>query len=215
MAKETATSMKDQLLAILILSIFVVTGCGSEPQKKNKKPSSSEPTVRLFFEDGNTSLDLPEGFRKTSHVRLEKDLDYVEDDVAMKAIQDRLAGLEFNPGDVNVFLDTSAQLHLLIIVDDQPMPLDKETGQMLRAQIDNSHVVLEHYSPELDIEKIETVFKQGQAGKYFKFKYKLNEPGGEFYKTSYLLTTDSRTYGIHEFSKQEKDVEQYLAKLKD
>ena len=199
----------------VLLFICLLLGCdANKPAPKNKvAPVKSN---RFVLDGSNIGLDLPEGFMVSSKYRLTNDCPQLEQDSFMLLNIERWLEIsEFHDKDIDVFVDTTKEVKVLIFQDMERIVLDKYTGQLLNKDLKKSLSDLEAETNYVITSlKLDADYKAGNAGEYFKFKYRLDYFDKTRFNNFYVLTTPNRTFMIKEISSEYEDMESWIANMK-
>lgn len=186
---------------------------------KQNKPVESKKNVAgnyHYLQDKEQKIFLPIAFRESGRYRLKNDVPIFRNDTFMlSSLQRQLERMEFTDSEIDVFVDTSSNYHLLIIVDMARIPLDQTTGSLVAKNIKQQHDEEEIATAGfIKFKTLETSYKRAVNGEYFKFKYEMTSIlEDKIYDTRYVLTTDSQTFFLIEMSDSKPDLENYIAKL--
>jgi len=209
--------MKTLFACISVIFLLLLPGC-SDKKKEGMTEVSAMNGIYVYLAGDRTRVKLPEHYKRSSRYRLEEDLPALAaDSLGLFVVQNNLEMMEFEDDEIDVFVDTLSKFNMLIIIDFDNIPLSKELGGLLSAQIKNRYEQLDFSIPEIAVQKITSNLKSGNNISRLKFKYKIEQEltGDHNYNTTYVLSTNKRSYIIFEISKTEADIEPYLWTIKE
>ena len=179
---------------------------------------SFQDAVSFELEGTGQTLKLPPSFFESSKYRLERDIREVLFDSTSIQVLDRFINwIEFDDSDINIFVDTTERMSLLILVDMERIPFDQASGNFAAAKLKQENEQIAALHPEINIEKTLSDFRSHEDLRMMRFVYHFNYPSSpenSWYRSIYFLTNDSRSFVAHEFSLQQTDVSDYLWSLK-
>jgi hypothetical protein len=213
------TQLPMMRLYYLFVFVMLVLGCKEEtkPPVKHALP----PSQKVYLEGKTASMNLPLTFKRSSRYLLERDIPaFQKNQFALWMFQQRLERLEFQDSEIDVFADTTSDLHFLMILNMPHTPINKQAGNLLNGQINQMWRKIQASSGNLiNVEKAGEATIRG-VGKttVLKFKHKVSflmmQENVEFH-TVFIVTSEYRTLMIMEVSENENDVEEYLWTLKN
>ena len=127
--------MKLPFIFFLSIATLFYTGCS---QSKKEAPQTAQATdlqvVELLGDKGE--LRLPKGYKRTSRYRIEEDMpELAQDSIRLLLMQNRLAAMEFDDAEIDVFYDTLSRFHHLSITDLEFMPFDRTIAAALNQEL--------------------------------------------------------------------------------
>ncbi|MBR9920105.1 MAG: hypothetical protein GYB31_04640 [Bacteroidetes bacterium] len=208
--------MKQYLsLSLILFLTLLLSSCSSEP--KTHISFNPESTYDAEIQKGGMSMKLPITFKRSSRYTIKKDMPgLAEDPDLLYATQRTLEGLEFNDGEIDLFIDTVSYAVFFIQSLDRT-PLSQQDAKILNSMLAQEYRNNEATIPGYSAEKVVANLKGDEKKQVMKIKYKVVDPGYDFveYRTSYFLTTPQRSLYILESSSLEEDMEPFVWSIKE
>ena len=205
----------------LITLTILLFACQEKPAESAEstppEAKSNEDISTFYLINSNFKMNLPVGYKESSRYFAENDLKgFFKDRTFLKQFQDLLEGMEFTDSGAGIYADTTNYFNHIIVFSSEMVKLDKETGSMFNGRLNEEYGRFARANPQMRIDQITSDFKQKNRNMYFKFKHKIQNTrqGGSYYKTVYVLSTPLKSFVIHEITKEEADLEKYIAEIK-
>lgn len=194
---------------ILIISFLI--SCGNN--STNRQTDDWEATTWVQLHQENIKLRIPNQLKRSSRYRIKEDLPVLgKDSLKLRLFQNSLEQLEFEDAEIDVFVDTTKNYHMVIICNTSKIDFNKNDVAILKEQLkaNNEHKQLDN--PDLEFGEPSVKLKGNQNHKLASYttqiRNKLDDT--KVYNSIYYLTGNSYTLIVYEFSADNGSIEKYL-----
>lgn len=204
-------SFKDLIyLSLIALGIW---SCNQTPPPPDLFAGAQ--TIKLAEE--SATLKLPAFFQRSSIYRLSEDIPYLKEDTSFfRSIEMTLEAFVFEDKELDILVDTTSELRVLIIADAQRFEIDETSGKILNKQLGEQTRQQDEENLFLEINKIDSKMKMNSEIQMLKYKFEfvntLNR--SSHYRSLFFISNPSRSLLVIEISVEGNDIEDYLWTVK-
>lgn len=195
-------SVKNLLFLVAVILIF---GC-------KQKESFVDPYVDSIthpLHDISSSVSLPPFFKSSQRNKIKDEVpSFKKGHIAYDLMLEVFDNSDFSNISPNIFIDTTAELHALVIIDTDLILITKENSENIKDQIDKNFAAIFSNFGNLSANEVQSYRNFNGSANLYKCKYALKDHSSskpEFYWTSFIYSTDIRSYYIYEVNAAKED----------
>ena len=195
-------SIKNVYFLFIILVIF---GC-------KPKDSFTDPYVDSVIHpllDISSSISLPPNFKSSKRNQIKDEVpSFKKGHIAHELLNEVFDNSDFSTISPNIFIDTTSDLHALVIIDTELIRITKENSDEIKKRIDSDFVLLFSNFATLSANEVQSYRNFNGSANLYKCKYALKDhdtSAPEFYWTSFIYSTDIRSYYVYEVNIDKED----------
>lgn len=203
-------------LLFCFLGLVGLIACAEEASEKKEDIWSGTQSIELIGE--KIKLKIPTSFKRSSRYRVKEDIPQIStDSFRLSMLQNTLRNLEFQDSEIDLFVDTTVNYRLLLIMNVERINFDKTAGSIFNVKLKQEYETLERENIGLEAEKIDSRMKTNNRQKVLKYKYRIRNvyTDQDIYRTIFFISTKIQSFIVYEISSEIEDVEKYLWSIKD
>ncbi|MEL7117786.1 MAG: hypothetical protein AAFO07_00035 [Bacteroidota bacterium] len=199
-------------LLVFSVSTFVFSACSNSQPTEGQWAGTNE----ISLDGENIMFRFPSKFKRSSLYLLDSDIPSpTKNKTNLSLLRTFLAQTEHDDQYLDIFIDTTTQFRVLIVINAKLTDLDETQATYITQNLNVVHSRVERANSGLNIKRLESNLKENRNQKVFKLKHEITmKSNPKLYKNLYYASTDLLTIQVLEFSDIDEDVEKYMWSLR-
>ena len=199
-------------LLVFSVSVFMFSACSNSQPTEDQWSGTNE----ISLDGENIMFRFPTKFKRSSLYLLDSEIpNPTKNKTNLSLLKTFLAQTEHDDQYIDVFIDTTTQFRVLVVINAELLDLDETQATYITQNLNVVHNRVERANDGLKIKRLEANLKENRNQKVYKLKHEITmKSNPKLYKNLYYASTDLLTIQVLEFSDIDEDVEKYMWSLR-